>query len=434
MLVVPKERERAILVGLAVHRLRATGIGVRDEVGENLDELAQLVDTAGADPVARIVQARRTIDPAFFIGRGKADELAWLAQEKDVQLVVFDDDLSAVQVRNLERVIQRKILDRSGIILDIFASRARTSEAKSQVELAQLQYMLPRLTRQWTHLSKQYGGIGTKGPGETQIETDRRVIRTKISHLHTKLRRIAKERAVQRKGRELFPRVALVGYTNVGKSTLLNKLAGASVLVENRLFATLDSTVRVVRLSPAHRILLSDTVGFIRKLPHHLVASFKSTLDEVVESDILLHVIDVSHPLFEEQIAVVNDTLEEIGIRNKPTVLVFNKIDRVKNREILKTVSSRHPGAVFLSAARGINTRALEEQLIALLDHLIVEETLTLGHADQRIISDIHETAEILEKQYDGDRITIRFRMNRSNAERLKKELAQNGRQGRIDA
>jgi GTP-binding protein HflX len=432
MLVTTKSRERAILVGLGLQRpKRENGVDSASGVGGTLDELAQLVDTAGGEAVARIVQTRHTIDPAFFIGKGKAEELAWLAQEKEVQLVVFDDDLSPVQLRNLERVIQRKILDRSGIILDIFASRARTSEAKSQVELAQLQYMLPRLTRQWTHLSKQYGGIGTKGPGETQIETDRRVIRSKISHLRAKLRHIAKERAVQRKGRALFPRVALVGYTNVGKSTLLNRLAGAGVLVEDRLFATLDSTVRLVALSPVHKILISDTVGFIRKLPHHLVASFKNTLDEVVESDILLHVIDAAHPLFEEQIDVVNETLEEIGAGKKPTLMVFNKIDAVKGREGLKVVAAKYSDAVFLSAARGINTRELGDRLIALLDHLIVEETLTLDHTDQKILSDIHDSGEILEQHYDDASVTIRFRMNRANAERLKKLLAQNGRTAR---
>ncbi|HCV42280.1 MAG TPA: GTPase HflX, partial [Bacteroidetes bacterium] len=290
-------RERAILIGVATRE------SPRGKVEDYLQELALLADSAGADVVLKVIQERQNIDAAFYIGSGKADELAFLVEEKRIDLVVFDDDLSAVQVRNLEKLVKCKIVDRSGIILDIFASRARTSEAKTQVELAQLQYMLPRLTRQWTHLSKQFGGIGTKGPGETQIETDRRAIRHKISHLNTKLKRIAKERAEQRKGRENFPRVALVGYTNAGKSTLLNWLSKADVLVEDRLFATLDSTVRLVSLSPAHKILLSDTVGFIRKLPHHLVASFKSTLEEVAEADILLHVVDVSHPLFEEQIS-----------------------------------------------------------------------------------------------------------------------------------
>ncbi|HUI64610.1 MAG TPA: GTPase HflX, partial [Bacteroidota bacterium] len=302
-----QRKERAMLVGVATPSTR------RGRVEEYLDELALLAESSGASVVGRMVQERRTIDPAFFIGRGKAEELAARTEAEGVDLVLFDDDLTSVQVRNLERLINRKIVDRSGLILDIFAGRARTNEAMTQVELAQLQYMLPRLTRQWTHLSKQFGGIGTKGPGETQIETDRRAIRTRISRLNAKLKRISKERAEQRKGRERLPRVALVGYTNAGKSTIMNCFSGAEVLVEDRLFATLDSTVRLVTLSPVHKILLSDTVGFIRKLPHHLIASFKSTLDEVTEADILLHVVDMSHPLFGEQILVVNDTLEEIG-------------------------------------------------------------------------------------------------------------------------
>jgi GTP-binding protein HflX len=411
-------RERAILVGVA------TRDSPRSRVEDYLEELALLADSAGADVALKLIQERQNIDAAYYIGSGKADELAFLVEEKKIDIVVFDDDLSAVQVRNLQKLIKCKIVDRSGIILDIFASRARTSEAKTQVELAQLQYMLPRLTRQWTHLSKQFGGIGTKGPGETQIETDRRAIRTKISHLGTKLKRIAKERAEQRKGRENFPRVALVGYTNAGKSTLLNWFSKADVLVEDRLFATLDSTVRVVNLSPAYKILLSDTVGFIRKLPHHLVASFKSTLEEVAEADILLHVIDVSHPLFEEQISVVNETLDELITEPKPTIMVFNKIDKLENRNIIGYLNDTYPNAVFISAARSINMKALEDKIMRILDENISEQTMTFGQNDYQIISQIHDMAEILDKQYDGDEITIRFRMNRMYADRLKKVLA----------
>ena len=410
-------KERAILVGVTVGRV------ARVRVEEYLEELALLAESAGALVIHRLIQERHAIDAAFFIGSGKADELSYLVDQDKIDLVIFDDDLTSVQVRNLEKIIKCKIIDRSGMILDIFASRARTSEAKTQVELAQLQYMLPRLTRQWTHLSKQFGGIGTKGPGETQIETDRRAIRAKISHLHAKLRRINKERAVQRKGRTKFPRIALVGYTNVGKSTLLNWFSHADVLVEDRLFATLDSTVRQVDLSPAHRILLSDTVGFIRKLPHNLVASFKSTLEEVTEADILLHVVDVSHPLFEEQIAIVNETLEEIGATGKPTIMVFNKIDRLETRTIFTYLQGNHENAVFVSAARSINMKSLEDKIIELLDTGIEEQTMTFGQDDYQIISQIHDMAEILEKKYEGDEITIRFRMNRMHADRLRKIL-----------
>ena len=408
-----QQREKVVLVGLAT---RSIG---RTLVNEYLEELALLADSAGAEVVARIVQERPTINAAYYIGKGKAEEIAYLVEEKEIVSVIFDDDLSTVQIRNLESLVKCKILDRSGLILDIFASRAKTREAKTQVELAQLQYMLPRLTRQWTHLSKQYGGIGTKGPGETQIETDRRAIRTRISHLNEKLHVIARERAVQRKGREQFTRVALVGYTNAGKSTLLNWFSDAGVLVEDRLFATLDSTVRQVTLSPAHRILLSDTVGFIRKLPHHLVASFKSTLDEVREADILLHVVDVSHPLFEEQMSVVNETLEELGAAGKPMIIVFNKIDRLVNRNVIGYLTANHPDAVFVSATRGIRMSALREYLAAKLDAQVVEQTLTVKAADYRTIARLYETAEILEKSYDGETITIRYRIRKLLADRM---------------
>jgi GTP-binding protein HflX len=410
--------ERAILIGVVTPDMR------RGSVEEYLDELALLADSAGAQVEYRIIQERHSIDAATFIGSGKAEEVGWLVTEKKIDLVIFDDDLSAVQVRNLEKIIKCKIVDRSGIILDIFASRARTSEAKTQVELAQLQYMLPRLTRQWTHLSKQFGGIGTKGPGETQIETDRRAIRTKISHLKTRLGRINSERETQRKGREQWPRVALVGYTNAGKSTLLNLFSTADVLVEDRLFATLDATVRLVELSPAHRVLLSDTVGFIRKLPHHLVASFRGTLQEVAEADMLLHVVDISHPLFDEQIAVVNETLDEIGAREKPTILVFNKVDRMADRSVVPGILARYPNAVGLSAARGINIGGLTGKITELLDADIVEQTLTLRQTDYPVISRLHDLGEILEKTYDGDIITIRFRMNRIHADRLRAALS----------
>lgn len=412
------EHERAILVGVATPSAR------RGQVEEYLEELARLADSAGAEVVHRILQVRHSINSAYFIGRGKAEELSYLAEEKEIDIIIFDDDLSAVQVRNLEKMIKCKIIDRSGIILDIFASRARTNEAKTQVELAQLQYMLPRLTRQWTHLSKQFGGIGTKGPGETQIETDRRAIRTRISHLSAKIREIGKEREVQRRGREQFPRVALVGYTNAGKSTLLNWYSGAGVVAEDMLFATLDSTVRLVPLTPAHKILLSDTVGFIRKLPHNLVASFKSTLDEVREADILLHVVDISHPLFEEQIAVVNETLEEIGAQGKPTVMAFNKVDLLANRKIVTYVSSNFPNAVCISAARGINMTGLSGAVESLLEGTVAIETLTFGQEEYDMVSRVHEHGEVLEEHYDGEGITLRVRMNRTRLEQLKKSLS----------
>ena len=407
------ERERALLVALT---FRSTD---RVRTKEYLEELALLADSAGADVLQHIIQERPHPDAAFFVGKGKAEEIGKLVEDLHCDLVIFDDDLSAVQVRNLGKVITCKILDRSALILDIFASRARTREAKTQVELAQLQYMLPRLTRQWTHLSKQYGGIGTKGPGETQIETDRRAIRTRISHLRSKLDDIDQERETQRKGRDQLPRVALVGYTNAGKSTLLNWFADAGVLVENRLFATLDSTVRNVQLSPLHKILLSDTVGFIRKLPHHLVASFKSTLDEVREADILLHVVDISHPLFEEQMAVVQETLEELEAADKRMIIVFNKIDALQERTKIPLLTANHPEAVFVSATRGIQMSVLQEKILAILDADILERTLTLPTSASRRIAQLHEVAQVLETTYDGNNAIIRFRIHRVVAERL---------------
>jgi len=407
------QRERAILVGMV-----SKSVG-RERTREYLEELALLADSAGADIIHQIIQGRPSIDAAYYIGKGKAEEIGRLVEDDHIDLVIFDDDLSAVQNRNLARVITCKILDRSALILDIFASRAKTREAKTQVELAQLQYMLPRLTRQWTHLSKQYGGIGTKGPGETQIETDRRAIRTRISHLRAKLDDIDRERAVQRKGRDQFVRVALVGYTNAGKSTLLNWFSDAGVLVEDRLFATLDSTVRHVDLTPVHRILLSDTVGFIRKLPHHLVASFKSTLDEVREADILLHVVDVSHPLFEEQMTVVNEILEELDAAGKPVLTVFNKTDRLTERGTIPSLTGRYPEAVFVSATRGIHMSALRDRLIRLLDDRVIEQTLTFTAADSARIARLHEVADVLDTKYDGDTVTIRIRVLKVVADRL---------------
>src|SRR3989339_586958 len=365
-----KTIERAILVALNTKEIK------REMVEEHLEELEELAITAGAETVIKIIQDKYSFDPAYYIGKGKAEELASLVEINNIDLVIFDDDLSPVQVRNLEKSLECKILDRSPLILDIFAPRAKTNEAKTQVELAQLQYLLPRLTRQWTHLSKQYGGIGPKGPGETQIETDRRMIRTRISHLKEKLERISQQRFTQRKGRSRHTRGALVGYTNAGKSTLLNLLSGSEVFVEDRLFATLDPTTRIVPLGPSTQILMTDTVGFIRKLPHHLVASFKSTLEEVTEADFLLHVVDVSSKTFVEQISVVRETLEDIGAAEKPTLMVFNKIDVLADRTVLQAVAEGYPNRVFISATRGINILGLKDEVLRVLEAEFAEETV----------------------------------------------------------
>ncbi len=314
------QKEKAVIIGLI------TGRENENMIREYLDELAFLVETAGGIPVKRFTQKLEKPDVKTFLGSGKLDEISEYIKTAGIDLVVFDDELSGTQLRNIEKFLDCKILDRSNLILDIFASRARTAHAKTQVELAQYEYLLPRLTRMWTHLERQRGGIGLRGPGETEIETDRRIIRDKIALLRKKLVQIDKQKATQRKSRGNMIRVALVGYTNVGKSTIMNQLSKSEIFAENKLFATLDTTVRKVVIENLP-FLLSDTVGFIRKLPHDLIESFKSTLDEVREADILLHVVDISHPGFEEHINVVNETLLEIDAKDKPVISVFNKID-----------------------------------------------------------------------------------------------------------
>ncbi|MBO4978569.1 MAG: GTPase HflX [Muribaculaceae bacterium] len=371
------EAERAILVGLVTP--------TQDEArsAEYLDELAFLADTAGAEAVATFTQKLDYPNPRTFVGKGKLEEIKKYIEERgDIAMAIFDDDLSTKQVVNIERELGVKILDRTNLILDIFAKRAQTAAAKTQVELAQYQYLLPRLTRMWTHLERQRGGIGMRGPGETQIETDRRIILTKISLLKEELRAIDRQKAVQRKNRGKLTRVALVGYTNVGKSTLMNLLSKSDVFAENKLFATLDTTVRKVVIDNLP-FLLTDTVGFIRKLPTHLVDSFKSTLDEVREADILVHVVDISHPNFEEQIEVVDKTLREVcNGADKPMLLVFNKIDAFKctpkdaddltprqkcniTLDELKAswMARMNDNCVFISAKKGTNIDELKRRL-----------------------------------------------------------------------
>lgn len=315
------EIEKAVLIGVITQEQN------EEQVKEYLDELAFLAETAGAKSIKRFTQKLASPHPKTFVGAGKLQEIATYVKENEIGLIIFDDELTPSQTRNIENSFKEvKVLDRSKLILDIFAKRARTAAAKTQVELAQYEYLLPRLTRMWTHLSRQKGGIGMRGPGETEIETDRRIIRDKIALLKTKLVKIDKQKETQRKGRQQMIRAALVGYTNVGKSTLMNLLSKSDVFAENKLFATLDTTVRKIVVGNLP-FLLTDTVGFIRKLPHHLIDSFKSTLDEVREADMLLHVVDISHPNFEEQIQIVNETLQDLKAKDKPTIMIFNKID-----------------------------------------------------------------------------------------------------------
>ncbi len=342
------------------------------QVEEYLDELEFLAETAGAIPVKRFTQNLAMPDSKTFVGRGKLEEIHNYLKIHDIDTIIFDDELTSSQFRNLEKILKCLILDRTNLILDIFARRARTAHAKTQVELAQYQYLLPRLTRMWTHLERQKGGIGMRGPGEKEIETDRRIIRDKIAKLKLDLKKIDKQMNTQRQNRGKLVRVALVGYTNVGKSTLMNVLSKSEVFAENKLFATLDTTVRKVVIENIP-FLLADTVGFIRKLPHHLVESFKSTLDEVREANILLHIVDISHPGFEQQIEVVNKTLRELDNSEKPTVLVFNKIDaysfiqkdeddltpkmpeNFSLEELKQTWMGNHPNCVFISAKNRVN-------------------------------------------------------------------------------
>lgn len=376
-LIINKEStERIVLVGLI------TSSQNEAKVNEYLDELEFLADTAGAVTVRRFTQKMDMPNSRTFVGKGKLEEIKNYVEQNEIGMVIFDDDLSIKQVSNIEKELQVKILDRTSLILDIFAKRAQTANAKTQVELAQYQYLLPRLTRLWTHLERQRGGIGMRGPGETQIETDRRIILDKISRLKHELAAIDKQKSMQRKNRGKLTRVALVGYTNVGKSTLMNLLAKSEVFAENKLFATLDTTVRKVVIENLP-FLLTDTVGFIRKLPTHLVDSFKSTLDEVRDADILVHVVDISHPGFEEQIEVVNRTLQEIcDAKDKPMIMVFNKIDAYnyvpkdeddltpRRRENIPLdelqdtwMAKMHDNCVFISAKNSLNIESLKQLL-----------------------------------------------------------------------
>ena len=370
-----RQQENAILVGL-IYKEQTEPM-----VNEYLDELAFLAETAGANTIKRFTQKLPHPDSKIFVGKGKLEEIKHFIQRKgNINLVIFDDELTGSQIQNIEKELQVKTIDRSDLILDIFASRAKTAQAKTQVELAQYQYILPRLKGMWKHLERQGGGVGTRGPGETEIETDRRIVKDKIGLLRKRLAEIDKQAFTQRKDRGEFIRVALVGYTNVGKSTLMNLLSKSDVFAENKLFATLDTTTRKVVFEQTP-FLLSDTVGFIRKLPHHLVESFKSTLDEVREADVLLHVVDLSHPQYEEQLNVVNKTLTEIGAADKPVITIFNKMDKyeeqafdqwlepdVKN-EILNGLKQRWQNetggnCVFVSATERTNLDGLRQTIL----------------------------------------------------------------------
>jgi len=409
-----KGHQNAILVGIGLPGQD------KNEKLDNLSELSQLARTAGLEVKHQLIQERERINAAYFIGPGKVQELATILEDLNALIVVFDDDLSPAQIRNLEEILQAKVIDRSTLILDIFAKHARTREAKSQVELAQLQYFLPRLTRQWTHLSRQVGGIGTRGPGETQLETDRRLIRKRIEKLRKDLRQFDKQQKTRRQHRQDIFQASLIGYTNVGKSTIMNLLSDAGVLTENQLFATLDSIVRRIELNNGHDILLGDTVGFIRKLPPHLVASFKSTLDEVREADLLLHVVDVHHSFYQKQMQTVMQILEELDAHHKPMLIIFNKIDLLQDQTILQSLRNRYPDAVFLSASRHIGIESLKKKIVEFIEKNFVKIKIRLNNQNQKFIHYIHSIGHVLDMDYQDHLVELTLKCDLAAAEKIR--------------
>jgi GTP-binding protein HflX len=394
-----KTHERALLIGL-----EKQGVSKWD-LQDSLDELAELANSAGAEVVDTVIQKLQKPTAPYYIGKGKAEEIKHSFQDREVTSVIFDDELSPAQGRNLETLLARKVIDRTQLILDIFAQRARSREGRLQIELAQLQYLLPRLTRMWDHLSRQTGGIGTRGPGETQLEVDRRRVQERIVRLERDLEAVRKTRAVQRQGRKRhqWPVAAVVGYTNAGKSTLLNLLTGADVVAENRLFATLDPTTRSFVLPNKQRVLLTDTVGFLRKLPHTLIESFKATLEEVSEADLLIHIVDLSHPRVDDQMEAVEGVTKELDAFGKQTVIVFNKIDKLQNRELAETYTKRFPGSVAISARTGEGVNNLVQALQDALSAWRLRSRFRIPASESALIAEIHRVGHVLELRYEGE-------------------------------
>lgn len=394
-----KNQERALLIGL-----EQDGVSKWD-LRDSMEELAELANSAGAEVVNTVTQKLQKPTAPYYIGKGKAELIKESFKDQHVTSVIFDDELSPAQGRNLENLLSRKVLDRTQLILDIFAQRARSREGRLQIELAQLQYLLPRLTRMWSHLSRQTGGIGTRGPGETQLEVDRRRVQERIARLERELEGVRKVRTVQRQGRKRhqWPVAAVVGYTNAGKSTLLNLLTGADVVAENKLFATLDPTTRSLTLPNKQRLLLTDTVGFLRKLPHTLIESFKATLEEVVEADLLIHVVDLSHPRVDEHIEAVDTVVKELGAFGKQTLMVFNKIDALANDDLIGVYTSRFPGSVAISARKGTGVAGLVQALEGELGAWRLRSRFRIPQSEAGLIAEIHRVGHVLELRYEGE-------------------------------
>ncbi len=388
-----------------------------------LDELKGLAVTAEYDPVAELTQRLNEINPKTFIGRGKVEELKHAVIHHSPEVVIFDEELSPRQNRELEKILKCRVIDRPWLILEIFSHHARTREAKTQVELARLKYALPRLTKMWGHLSRQRGGIGMKDVGETQIQLDQRMIRNEIHKLEKKLNQIDREKKTQRKSRQGTFKVALVGYTNVGKSSLMNKLTGANTLVENKLFATLDPTVRKIKKNFPYPVLLSDTVGLINKLPHDLVASFKSTLDEVRDADLLIHVVDISHPEYKDQLQTTDDLLIQMGMDEIEVILVFNKIDSIEDIEILENAHEKFPSAVSISCKKNEGIDVLRQKIIIQYEKRLSPYLMELEHSQAGIISQIRKFALIVKEDYKEDRICLSLRLPPGGKAKLKNIL-----------
>ncbi|HUB66454.1 MAG TPA: GTPase HflX [Candidatus Methylacidiphilales bacterium] len=399
----PPGNERALLIGLE------TPEESKWDHAESLQELGELVKSAGGEVVETAIQRRPAPTAAYYIGAGKANELAALCRKSNVGTVIFNDELSPAQSRNLEKVFERKILDRTQLILDIFAQRAKSKDGKLQIELAQLQYLLPRLTGMWTHLSRQSGGIGTRGPGETQLEVDRRRVQEKIARLSRELGEVRQQRTTQRQGRlrQHWPIASIVGYTNAGKSTLLNRMTNAEVYAADQLFATLDPTTRQFVLPNKQKLLLTDTVGFLKQLPHHLIESFKATLEEVSEADLLLHVVDLSHPLYEQQMEAVQTVLEELNAWGKQMIVVFNKIDRVTNPALVEYALHKNPGSVAISATMGEGL----DQLFGEIEHQVkswrLRVKLVLPNHLTALVAELHRVGRVLDISYQDDSIFL---------------------------